>query len=268
MIELTRNQKIGFGFGVAGVLAITFALVLYFVVIKKDTPKPPIKSSGSTKVDSTKVDTDPIAKAEAASKAKADADARAAAAAKDAADAKAEADAKVKADAKDAADAAAAAVAAAKAAVARAKDLEAIEIEGNSFYSKDKQPLRHSAHNNNPERKKDRLIDTNQGCWTFLNVYPNLFKLQHGNFNDPSDAIKHYQSVVFITKLTLPSDVRAEAWGFPWNADNGLCQGQFTLRARIEPGDTKTFEIPSAMDIQIPGRIYVCGLKFFKVEEK
>jgi hypothetical protein len=80
MIELTRNQKIGFGFAVAGVLAITFALVLYFVVIKKDTPKPPIKSSGSTKAD-----TDAAAKAEAA-KAKALADADADADADDAAE--------------------------------------------------------------------------------------------------------------------------------------------------------------------------------------
>jgi hypothetical protein len=41
MIELTRKQKIGFGFGAAGVLLVTAIVVIYFVFFnKKDTPKP------------------------------------------------------------------------------------------------------------------------------------------------------------------------------------------------------------------------------------
>lgn len=39
-IELTRNQKIWFGFGAAGVLLVIETAVIYFVFIQKDTPKP------------------------------------------------------------------------------------------------------------------------------------------------------------------------------------------------------------------------------------
>jgi hypothetical protein len=50
MVELTRKQKIGFGFGAAGVLVVTAIVVIYFVFFnKKDTPKPtPKPTSKST----------------------------------------------------------------------------------------------------------------------------------------------------------------------------------------------------------------------------
>ena len=246
MIELTRNQKIGFGFGAAGVLLVILIVVIYFVFIKKDTPEPDIKSSGSTKADTdaaAKAKADAAAKAKAEAAAKADAAAAAKADTAAAAKAKAEAAAKVKAEA-----------------AAKVKDLEPILIEGRSIANTEL--LEYSAKNDNSLREKDTLITTNEGCWTFLDVEPNSFKL--GFISDMSELITNPYKIVYITKVKLPSDVRAEAWGAPYNANRGVCRDKHTLKTSIEPGATMTFDVPSPSLGSNYGNNYVYGLKFMK----
>ena len=114
-------------------------------------------------------------------------------------------------------------------------------------------------------REKDALITDNEGCWTFLNVYPNTYLMMVLGGNQMAE-LENKKKQIFITKVTLPSDVRAKAWGKPFSAkvrDDNVCN--FTWKADIKPGQTIDFNVGGVFEGENSTTdTGVYGLKFMK----
>jgi hypothetical protein len=82
--------------------------------------------------------------------------------------------------------------------------------------------------------------------------------------NNIFEDIDNMHKRIYITRLTLPSDVKAQAWGTvpptPGVAFKNLCG--FNPKISIKPGETITFDVPSGFDDHAENVVY--GLKFMK----
>ena len=252
---MTQTQKIIAG--VVGFLFLVLAIVgLYFAFIKP-TPKPTPRATPkpSTANPTTTLSAEAKAKAEADAKAEAEAEAKAKA------KAEAEAEADAKADAKAEADAIAKAEADAAILVQAQKDLEPVLIEGkNPVKIGSGLPYTYRADD---KEKKDKLITKNGGCWSFLDLRPGDFKIDDTGLAF-DESMRNFGRRIFITSVTLPSDIKAEAWGLQGERDAGgkrVCN--YVWKANIDPGETKTFTVPKTLDPAGPDN--VLGLKFTRV---
>jgi hypothetical protein len=141
------------------------------------------------------------------------------------------------------------------------KDLEPVLIEGkNPVKIGSGLPYTYRADD---KEKKDKLITQNGGCWSFLDLRPGDFKID-GTGLAFDESMRNFGRRIFITSVTLPSDIKAEAWGLQGERDAGgkrVCN--YVWKANIDPGETKTFTVPKTLDPAGPDN--VLGLKFMRV---
>ena len=96
---------------------------------------------------------------------------------------------------------------------------------------------------------KDKLITDKGGCWSFADAFPSVFILNPTKFVDFRQVIQNSVNTIYISKVTLPSDIRAHAWGKqdPQSVGGQSVCDNYIWIDDIQPKETKTFDVPISL---------------------